>query len=542
MPIAPEYLHMIFPGEEFRALLYGRNSVGPEARSVSDQLAEGRDLCDRHGWPIVDEFKDPGVSASRHARRQRDDFEDLLDAISTGVARIVVAFEASRYYRDLEAYVRIRNACQEANVLLCYNNTVYDLSKREDRLATAMDAVRAEDEVEAIRDRNLRTARRTAKAGRPHGKIPYGYRRDYELVNGRPQCVRQYEDPKQSQYVIAGLRHIDAGKSLRSLVKWLQSQEGARREDGVEWSDIIVKKMLLNRVYLGERLHHGQATKATWAPLEALQTPDGRALFRRVTKVLTDVGRGSQRDSTAAHLLSKVALCGICGDHVTLEINQRTGHGKDVYRCPQLHLSILEDTLDAYVTQALMRWLRMKDAAREALVPNPKKEREEVQAAQELVDAYTAELTEARTLARTRNQQGRPRLSAVSLALLEEDLLPRIEEAQARLERVSGVPAFVQRLLSAKDPAEVWDGTPATDVAPEKSGLTLEQKRQALRLIVTVRVDRAPEGGRRGPEHRVRLSFRDEPGFRERPLRAPASVPAQRDAAAADAAGLSGTG
>ncbi|MFC9847740.1 recombinase family protein [Streptomyces sp. NPDC060223] len=531
MPIAPEYLHMVYPGEVFNALLYGRNSVDPhkKGRSVEDQLTDGRDICHRFEWPIVREFKDTGISASRHARRQRDDFEELLDTIRSGVARIVVAYEASRYYRDLEAYVRIRNACYDAGVLLCYNGQVYDLSKREDRKATAMDAIAAEDEAEGIRDRNLRTARLTAEAGGVWGKLPFGYARKYNENTG--DLVGQFEHPTQGPIVLKALQHIDAGGSLHSLVKWLKSETDAARQDGSRWNDHLVKYMLLNRVYLGERLHHGKAVKGTWEPLKGLDTPDGRRLFRRVTKILTDPSRGGQIDSRVEHMLSRLALCGECGDDHLLKATQMGARHQRrlIYRCAENgDTTIREDVLDGYVEEGLLGWLREKEQARAALIPDQEQVAEEVRQAQDLLDVYQEELDEARKLNRTRNEQGRPLLSLASFSQLELELLPKIETLQERLTSVTGVPLLIQDLLSAAEPGDMWFGT------ADHPAMPMEQRREAIRRIVTVRLFKARKRGVRTIEPgRITLSFVGTPGFRDRLLRARGTAPALRPVPAA---------
>lgn len=509
MPIAPEYLHMIHPDVTFHALLYGRNSRDPKkkGRSVEDQLTDGRGMCDRFNWDIVEEFKDTGLSASRHARRDRDDFEALLDTIENtpvipGVIRICVAFEASRYYRDLEAYVRLRSACYNAGVLLCYNGTVYDLSKREDRKTTAMDAIAAEDEAEGIRDRNVRTARLTAEKGGVWGKIPFGYRRKYDPDTG--ELVAQVEHSTHGPIVVAALEHIDAGGSLNSLINKLAADPDAVRPDGATWNDNLLKYMLLNRVYLGERLHHGKAVKATWEPLKGLDTAEGRALFRRVTKILTNPARGGQYDSRATHLLSRLALCGECPDGPVLKADKRQRDKKGVYQCStKRNVRVLEEQLDAYVEEALLAWLSRKEEARAALIPDQAEVQKEVHQAQELLAVYTEELDEARRLNRTRNDRGRPLLSLAVLSEKEMELLPRIEELEQRLQSVTGVPLLVQQLLTAADPEAVWEG------------LSLEQRREAIRQIVTVRLHKASHPGpRRIEPGRVRLSFVGTEGFR----------------------------
>ncbi|NED73315.1 recombinase family protein [Streptomyces sp. SID9944] len=518
MPLAPEYLHLVFPGVEFHALLYGRNSRDPKkkGRSVNDQLADGHTLCDTHGWEIADVFKDTGISASRHARRERDHFEALLDAIETveapaGIIRICVAYEASRYYRDLEAYVRLRNACYNAGVLLCYNGTVYDLSKREDRKATAMDAIAAEDEVEGIRDRNVRTARLNAEAGGIWGKIPFGYMRKYDPDTG--ELIGQYEHSVRGPVVRKAFEHVDSGGSLKSLLKYLKSAPEAERTDGSKWDDWRVRYMLLNRVYLGERVSAGKAVKAKWDPIKGLDTPEGRAMFRRVTKKLTDPARKRPGDGRVKHLLSCIALCGECGDSVHLRGDQigSSARRKEVYRCGERrNVSVNEEMLDVYVEEAVLTWLKKKDQARAALIPDQGKTAAEMQRAQETLDLYEEELEEARELNRRRNEQGRPLLSLASLSAKELDLLPKIEELQSRLQSMTGVPLLVQRLVNASDIEELWYGR------NDSPGLSLEQKREAIRAIVTVRVFKATRPGRAKylDVDRVQLSFVGSGGFR----------------------------
>ncbi|MEU2062860.1 recombinase family protein [Streptomyces sp. NPDC013455] len=534
MPLAPEYLHLVFPGVEFHALLYGRNSRDPrkKGRSVSDQLADGRTLCQTHNWVITDVFKDTGISASRHARRERDDFEALLDAIESvptpaGVRRICVAYEASRYYRDLEAYVRLRNACYDADVLLCYNNTVYDLSKREDRKATAQDAIAAEDEVELIRDRNVRTARLNAEAGGIWGRVPFGYTRKYDPDTG--ELIGQYEHPVRGPVVLKSFQHVDSGGSLASLLRWLKTNPDAARHDGSKWDDYRVRYMLLNRVYIGERVHNGKAVKAKWDPIKGLDTPEGRAMFRRITKKLTDPARARPNEGRVKHLLSCLPLCGECGDDFYLRSDQSgTGHArKDIYRCAENRdVSVSEPLLDAFVEEAVLTWLRNKEQARAALIPDDTQIAEEMRQAQEMLDLFEEELDEARELNRQRNDQGRPLLSLASLSAKEQDLLPKIEELQSKLQSATGVPLLVQQLVNAVDPEELWYGSDTT------AGLSLEQKREAIRQIVTVRVFKSRRPGRAKylDPARVTLSFVGSEGFKAPRVRAHGSVPAPRRA------------
>src|SRR5690606_35092785 len=132
--------------------------------------------------------------------------------------------------------------CMAAGVLLCYNGQVYDLSKREDRKATAQDAIAAEDEAEGIRDRNLRTTRATAKKGTPHGRILYGYARRYDPDTG--DLIEQYEHPDRGPIVREIFERIAAGETEYSIVQDLRGR--GERLPGVEWQLYHLPTMLRN--------------------------------------------------------------------------------------------------------------------------------------------------------------------------------------------------------------------------------------------------------------------------------------------------------
>ncbi|NUS29837.1 MAG: recombinase family protein, partial [Streptomyces sp.] len=387
MPIAPEYLHLVYPElAPYDAFLYGRNSADPKkkARSVADQLSEGRALCDEHGWPIKREFKDPGISASRYARKGRDDFEEMLAEIEAGECRILVAWEASRYYRDLEIYVRLRNACYAAGVLLCYNGMVYDLSKRADRKATAMDAIQAEDEAEGIRDRNVRTQKQNASKGRPHGPVLTGYKRVYdpetgELINQFPyepavETVGRWfelaEGGKPSEEIARDTRErklklaaeLTAGGMEEGEITKVLIDRALVTRYGNDWRGKAITKVLKNKAYIGRKVHEGKDIgKATWPPLVPGEEFIER--FFNVQQILEARELGSAHDTTVKHLLSRIPWCGEHGMHEPIVRWKMDAHGHEQYSCAERgDVTVSAARLQAYVEAAVLRWLRSREA------------------------------------------------------------------------------------------------------------------------------------------------------------------------------------
>jgi DNA invertase Pin-like site-specific DNA recombinase len=503
MPIAPEYLHMVHPDVVFDALLYGRASRDPKkkGRSVADQIATGREMCEAYGWPIAEVFdQDVDRSASRHAKRKRRDFEALIEAIESGKGKIVVAFEASRYYRDIEAYILLRNACRANNVLLCYNGQVFDLSKREDLKATAMDAIAAEDEAEGIRDRNLRTTRATAKKGTPHGRILYGYARRYDPDTG--ELIEQCKHPERAPIVLDVFERTAAGETEYSIVQALR-KEGERRP-GKKWQLYHVSNMLRNPGYAGLRVFRGEVIgKATWPAIVSQE------LFDQVQQIVSDPARLTTKDWSVKHLLSGIGRCGECSHHPHLR-TVKTRRGARAYQCSEgYHTMMRTELLEGYVEEALLGWLRTRAA--DAFRTDEQQAR--AAKARVRLKALEAQMEEARNKAATFDEEtGEPLLSVASLATLEAALLPQIKKAREATEVVQA-PPLLKGLLGAEDVEDRWEA------------LTIEQQRSVVRACVNVRLNRARARGVRSIEPgRITLVFAGEEGFRAQPRHARGSV------------------
>jgi len=494
MPIQPEFLHLVYPGP-FPTLLYGRASRDPKkkGRSVGDQMRDLKALCAKHDWPIVGIFdKDVDRSASRHRKRERADFEALLEAIESGQARIVAAWEASRYYRDIEVYVRLRNACAANGVLFCYNGVVYDLSKREDRKATILDAVQAEDEAEGIRDRNLRTARQLAEQGAPYGRIPEGYARRYAPDSG--DLIEQIEHPDRGPIIREIFTRFAADENMSAILADFR-RRGLRTGQGREWELHNLRHVLRNRVYIARRVRYGKDIgEGQWPALT------DEATFHLVQQKLRERDKRVSRDTGVRWLLSGIGTCGPCdGESVESVLAVRRNRKHVGYTCPTcFRVSMEQAKMQAYVEHGVIAWLR-SPAAAAAFRSGGASESE---AARRRYDQLTRQLREAREMASTFNADGTPVLSVLSLASMEAQLTPQIEAAQAAAE-VAGVPPILRDLIGREDVDERWED------------MVISQQRSVLRMIVNVRLNAARRQGVRAIEPgRITMTYVGEPGFK----------------------------
>lgn len=489
--------------QPLRAALYGRASRdrNKRGRSVKDQFAVGEMVCDEHGWTIVDYYKDLDRSASRRATKVRENYERMVSDMEAGLIDVVVYAEKSRLARNMDVSIRLRDLCQRTDIKLYYDGRLYDMRIPSDFREYTRDALQAEEEGEGITSRIVRTVNLNARRGGAHGPVAFGFKREYDPDTG--ELLGQARHPEEGPIVEELFKRMDERESLNSLVALMRPF----RPD-IEPQNLRV--ILTNKSYIGIRVHGSQEYKAQW---DGFVDP---AVFWRVQAILDDPDRRTTHTSGVQHFLTGIALCCICrtaGDYraarMTACADRPQHHRKSLYRCRKNHLSIMEAKLDAYVEEALMGWLESPEARD---VFRRVDSDGEIEREQALHAAMLAQLNEAREQATRFNPAtGLPGLSAVSLAALEQSILPLLAESEAKSRRLlSFGDPLIDRLLIA--PPEELDHLWNDD-------LTLEQRRHVARKVVRVEVLRALSQGRgQAVSARVRLIFAGQPGFTEWPL------------------------
>ncbi|WP_157681368.1 recombinase family protein [Mycobacterium sp. JS623] len=317
------------------AVIYTRVSDDRnEGRSVEDQERECRAECERQKWPVRKVFSDNNLSASRYGKA-RPEWERLKKNLRTG--DVLVMWEASRASRDLEEFVRLRNQCAELSVPLSYSGRVMDLTLGDDRFVGGLDALIAERESEQIRVRTLRGKRAGAKAGRPAGRVPWGYRVASPGV--------WEPDPAEAPRIRECVERILAGESHNAVYKWLQTTEGY-----VPPSLTVMCRSLRKPSLAGIRVHQGEVVgKGNWTPIITEQQHTRLvARMERVRKAHN--GRNANPGPEPKHLLSLIARCGKCGEPMAWRRNR---HGVPIYGCSKGDSSRLAEPLDKAVEKAL---------------------------------------------------------------------------------------------------------------------------------------------------------------------------------------------
>ncbi|MGW1784946.1 recombinase family protein [Streptomyces sp. NPDC002143] len=316
---------------------------GKAARSITDQHRDNLTAGEEHGpWTWGEAYKDTG-SASKFATKIRDDFEKLLSDLETGAfgrpGDVLVLWEVSRLARETGRGVALVDAAEAGGYLIHVTSLERTFNPRNygDRHSLISGINDAEKEARLLSARTLRGVNSATREGRPHGKIPFGFRRTYELIDGRPRPVSQEADPTEGPHVVELFERV-AGwngrrrESVRAVEQdWLR--RGVTSRDGVPFSRQNLAQMLKRKAYVGVRVHKDPATgeitetPGNWAPLVE---PD---LFAAVQRVLADPARRTTTSTSVKHVSTVALRCGRCGGKTSTRPGGRAYDGRIVYRC-----------------------------------------------------------------------------------------------------------------------------------------------------------------------------------------------------------------
>ena len=163
-----------------RAALYARVSTEDQAKnySIPSQLEAMRKFALEHGFDVVREFIDEGVSGTI---LDRPALNELREYIRQNMAEAVIAYDPDRVSRKLVHLMVLADEFERHGIQLHFVTQSMGQSP-EDRMLFGMKGLFAEYERTKLLERTTRGKLRKAKDGKqPGGKSLYGYR----LVNGK---------------------------------------------------------------------------------------------------------------------------------------------------------------------------------------------------------------------------------------------------------------------------------------------------------------------------------------------------------------------
>ncbi len=227
------------------AVAYYRMSDNKQEMSIPDQRRAVEEYARKHGYAIIREYRDEGISGD--ATRKRLGFQQMIADAERGQFAAILCWDQDRFGRfdSIEAG-RWVYPLREAGVqLVTVSQGVIDWNSFAGRV---MYGIQTEAKHQYLTDLSRNVTRgmlRMAKEGRwASGKPSIGYQLDENktLVLGPSADV---------DFVRWLFQAYLGGKSLRGLSIELHEQ-GRLSPRGKFWSAVGIASLLKNRIYLGE--------------------------------------------------------------------------------------------------------------------------------------------------------------------------------------------------------------------------------------------------------------------------------------------------
>ena len=332
-----------------RAALYLRVSTGRQAAgdvSIPSQRDLTRRYCESHGWAVVEEFIEPGASATDD---RRPVFQRMLEAAASPDRRfdVICVHAFSRFYRNgAEMEMTIRRLRKQAIDVVSVTQPTGDDPSQElmRQIIGVFDEYTSRENGKNV----TRAMRESAKQGFWNGATPpLGYRIVEAERRGSKIKKRLEVDPVEAETVSLIFKlYIEGDGSLGPLgikdtCKWLNSR-GYRTRKGATFGVGPVHVILKNACYATGKWPYGRRNSRAGtlhdpASIIEIDIPPiiPLGLFERVQDKLTSNNPRvtPPRVVNGPTLLTGLAVCADCGAGMTRTGTRRRDRIYTYYSC-----------------------------------------------------------------------------------------------------------------------------------------------------------------------------------------------------------------
>jgi DNA invertase Pin-like site-specific DNA recombinase len=440
-------------------------------RSVDEQHADNQTAADERRWTLGEPYADNDKSASRFARRIREDFGKLisdLEARRFG-ADYLILWEGSRGSREMAEWVRLVNVCAERDVQFYITSEDRVFDPRNDHDWAALIDMGKDSEVESRKTskRARRTTVANAKAGRPHGICNDGYLRQYDPRTG--DLVAQVIDPDRAMIFETLFELILQLVPLKEIARRFEAR-GWLNKSGRPFQPEHLRAIAKTHAYAGIRVHtQGREgsrrvvrpdlmVDATWPGIVSKET------FWKVQSILDAPERRTTRGGKATHLVSMIGRCGKCPAPL-VAAKGRKPQSTPKYACRFGHVSVDRAQLDEYVTELVCAYLSRPDNY-DALQPTERTD--ELEKVRGRIAQVEHELRDLERALKRRE------ISPTLAGAAEQEWLTELEQLR-KTEHGLRTPAVLQGFLKPGDDVRArW----------ERPDTTIAAKREIIRMLL----------------------------------------------------------
>lgn len=236
-------IHATLPSvkRRIRVAAYARVSDDELLHSLSAQVSYFSSYIQSNPeWKYVGVYADEAITGT--SRKNRDDFNRLVEDCEAGLIDLVLVKSISRFARDTVDTLQVTRHLKELGIDVYFERErIHSMSDDGELLLTLL-ASFAQEESRSISENIKWAIRKRFQQGIPNGhKAPYGYRWDGEMF----RIISE-----QGKVVKDIYRRYLAGEPAYSIAKGLEA-DGVVGQSGVPMDDSTIKNILSSISYTG---------------------------------------------------------------------------------------------------------------------------------------------------------------------------------------------------------------------------------------------------------------------------------------------------
>ncbi|WP_308218346.1 recombinase family protein [Streptomyces hygroscopicus] len=477
---------------------YGRVSLDEQkiGQGVKSQHEENEEFGEENNTPVNRRYEDIGISAFSGV--ERPGYLDLLADIAAGRIAIVIVWHADRLTRDVGEGHEFIKLCLKHNVRLFSQQRGGEYSfKRANGRADFITDINTANKESGVKSERVALARkRQARNGEfGGGKRRYGW--GVETGRYRSVCLnpkadideRVYEDrpildmskhrPDERDEIRHWRDEVLSGVTMNHLLRDIANRgvltlsekddcpvkRNGKPVEHPKWSKATIIGILTNPRTAGHAVYRGEIVK--WNAYPAIITEDER---QALITLFSDPARKTSPGNTPKWLGSLLYECLMCNDGSNQRVDTSTS-GELIYLCRSCgkgRQSVL--LVNEYVEKVLIERLSRPDIV-DLISTGPDID----------IDALRTEqavLQQRKTGAADLYSEGK--IDAAQLASITAGIDRKLSKNMAELTSAVGESPLAPFALDHERAEETW------------RGLSLGRKREVIKTLCTVKLDKAP--------------------------------------------------
>jgi site-specific DNA recombinase len=241
------------------------------------------------------------IASAYSEKDKREDFANALSDLKAGRIDGLIAWKVDRLTRrrsQARKLLSILEECGGRLATVVEGIDTADPSKREiTEIALAIYAGSAESESEAIGERISLMHLDRARKGlvQPSSVRPYGHTDDCQALV-----------PAEVEVLHEAAERLFQGEASFSIAADFTAREILKPSGKTNWNSNVLRRMLLSPRMVAKREYDG-----TLYPLEGVPPIFDQETWEKLCAVLAS--RSTRSGPVEQHLLSSIALCGVCG-------------------------------------------------------------------------------------------------------------------------------------------------------------------------------------------------------------------------------------